>query len=56
MKMPPWIPVPFMSFVLFVVVASQIREVYSDLGTLIDVIPVLYFISTYHTMGVKVPW
>ncbi len=50
MKMPPWIPVPFMSFVLFVVVASQIREVYSDLGTLIDVIPI------YILFLLIIPW
>lgn len=35
-----WLPVPFMAFVLFVVVASQIGKVYSDIGIIVRVIPI----------------
>ncbi|MCM2588191.1 arsenic resistance protein [Rossellomorea marisflavi] len=35
-----WLPVPFMAFVLIVVVASQIGKVYSDLDAIVRVIPI----------------
>lgn len=43
-----WLPVPFMAFVLIVVVASQIGKVYSDFDMIVRVIPIylLFLIIT----------
>lgn len=43
-----WLPVPFMAFVLTVVIASQIGKVYSDFEVIVRVIPiyVLFLIIT----------
>ncbi|MGM9951567.1 MAG: arsenic resistance protein [Lysinibacillus sp.] len=35
-----WLPVPFMAFVLFVVVASQISKVYEDFDMVVGVVPI----------------
>lgn len=35
-----WLPVPFMAFVLFVVVASQISRVYEDFDMIVGVVPI----------------
>ncbi len=35
-----WLPVPFMAFVLIVVVASQIGKVYNDFDSIIRVVPI----------------
>ncbi|WP_137789282.1 bile acid:sodium symporter [Bacillus sp. E(2018)] len=40
LELTAWLPVPFMAFVLIVVVASQIGKVYSDFDIIIKVVPV----------------
>ncbi|WP_416728634.1 arsenic resistance protein [Fictibacillus sp. JL2B1089] len=46
LELTAWLPVPFMAFVLIIVVASQIGKVYSDFDSIIKVVPiyVLFFI------------
>ena len=40
LELTAWLPVPFMAFVLIVVVASQIGKVYSDFDIIINVVPI----------------
>lgn len=48
LQLTAWLLVPFMAFVLFVVIASQIGRVYEDLSVIIAVVPiyVLFHIMT----------